>query len=105
MTLLASSRRGFITGLGAFFCAAPAIVRASNIMPVRAVSSDELLDLLHRRMNEAYEVLRQNLTRSLYGGGTFNIPNVAGENLFPLREFGSPVIFNFDRLDSPPRSE
>ena len=110
MTLHIPSRRGFLTGLGAFFCAAPAIVRASSIMPVRAVlpyeyDPDVMLKLLHRQMDEAYKVLRENMERSLYGGGTFNIPNVAGENLFPLREFGSPVIFNFDRLDSPPRSE
>ncbi len=37
MTLQTPSRRGFITGLGAFFCAAPAIVRVQNIMPVHAV--------------------------------------------------------------------
>jgi hypothetical protein len=29
--------RGLITGLGAFFCAAPAIVRATSIMPVHAI--------------------------------------------------------------------
>lgn len=30
------SRRGFVAGLGTFFAAAPAIVRATSIMPVRA---------------------------------------------------------------------
>jgi hypothetical protein len=30
------TRRGLITGLGALFVAAPAIVRASNIMPIRS---------------------------------------------------------------------
>lgn len=32
-----SSRRSFITGLGALFIAAPAIVRVQNIMPVKAL--------------------------------------------------------------------
>lgn len=43
MTLLLPSRRGFLTGLGALF-AAPAIVRFSSLMPVRALideSADE----------------------------------------------------------------
>jgi hypothetical protein len=31
------SRRGFISGLGALFVAAPAIVRAASIMPVKAI--------------------------------------------------------------------
>jgi hypothetical protein len=33
-----TSRRSFITGLGALFIAAPAIVRASSLMPVKAIS-------------------------------------------------------------------
>lgn len=33
------SRRGFFSGLGALFIAAPAIVRASSIMPVKALKS------------------------------------------------------------------
>ncbi len=37
----AGTRRGFITGLGAFFCAAPAIVRATSLMPVRALEDCE----------------------------------------------------------------
>lgn len=35
-----SSRRSFITGLGAIFIAAPAIVRVQNIMPVKAIDFD-----------------------------------------------------------------
>ena len=31
------NRRGLITGLGALFIAAPAIVRASSLMPVKAI--------------------------------------------------------------------
>jgi len=35
-----SSRRGFLTGLGAFILAAPAIVHAGNLMPVKVVGWD-----------------------------------------------------------------
>jgi hypothetical protein len=35
--VILSSRRSFITGLGALFIAAPAIVRATSIMPVKAL--------------------------------------------------------------------
>ena len=38
------TRRGFITGLGSLFIAAPAIVRASSLMPIKALSSDLMLD-------------------------------------------------------------
>jgi hypothetical protein len=37
--LLIPSRRGFLAGLGAFAFAAPAIVRASSLMPVKALST------------------------------------------------------------------
>ena len=40
MTEIIQSRRGFIAGLGALFIAAPAIVRATSIMPVKGYQSD-----------------------------------------------------------------
>jgi hypothetical protein len=40
------TRRGLITGLGAFFCAAPAIVRATSIMPVHAIEWSPVHHLL-----------------------------------------------------------
>lgn len=42
--MIPTSRRAFITGLVSFV-AAPAIVRASNIMPVRSIDDLALLDL------------------------------------------------------------
>jgi hypothetical protein len=33
--LIVPTRRGFLAGLGALFIAAPAIVRASSLMPIR----------------------------------------------------------------------
>ena len=38
------TRRGFITGLGSLFLAAPAIVRASSLMPIKALSLDLMTD-------------------------------------------------------------
>jgi hypothetical protein len=43
VTEIIQSRRGFIAGLGALFIAAPAIVRATSIMPVKAISIEDLL--------------------------------------------------------------
>jgi len=37
MSAIIESRRSFVAGLGALFIAAPAIVRASSIMPVKAL--------------------------------------------------------------------
>jgi hypothetical protein len=37
MSLESPSRRGLLTGIGALFIAAPAIVRAASIMPVHAI--------------------------------------------------------------------
>jgi hypothetical protein len=38
--LISPSRRGFLTGLGAVLIAAPAIVRAGSLMPVKAFVAD-----------------------------------------------------------------
>lgn len=64
MTEIIRSRRGFIAGLGALFIAAPAIVRATSIMPVKAISIE---DLLRDRMDAAYEATRQAISQNLYG--------------------------------------
>ena len=37
MAIEMPTRRGFVRGLGALFVAAPAIVRATSLMPVRAI--------------------------------------------------------------------
>ena len=38
--LIAPTRRGFLTGLGAALITAPAIVRAGSLMPVKALPSE-----------------------------------------------------------------
>jgi hypothetical protein len=63
MTII-QSRRGFISGLGALFVAAPAIVRASSLMPVKSISVE---DFLRYRMEEAYRITRDSISENLYG--------------------------------------
>ncbi len=68
-------RRGFLAGLGALI-AAPAIVSVANIMPVKAMPSHELLmDLFHRRIAAAEEILMRDLSRMIYGDDSVTLPN------------------------------
>lgn len=63
------ARRSFITGLIALV-AAPAIVRAGSLMPVRQMQPESLEDLvamLSRRIDVAERVMANNLLQSLYG--------------------------------------
>lgn len=81
MNLIKPSRRGFITGLASTL-AAPAIVRATSIMPVKAlpldvitdmdfgggfVNADQLTQLIRVRINIAYEKTRAAMAESFYG--------------------------------------
>ncbi len=49
-----ASRRGFLTGLGALLIAAPAIVRSTSIMPVKAMTAADVLNAL---MEQPYSIL------------------------------------------------
>lgn len=67
------ARRSFITGLIALV-AAPAIVRAGSIMPVKSYATNEqLLALLSRRIIVAEELMaihiKEWMNRELYGDG------------------------------------
>ncbi len=53
------NRRGFLTGLVSAL-AAPAIVRASSLMPVRVMPDTDWLDA-------AYAMTRDQMTKNLYG--------------------------------------
>lgn len=61
------ARRSFITGLIALV-AAPAIVRAGSLMPVKTyvTNADDLVALLARRIDEADRVLLNNLMQVYY---------------------------------------
>lgn len=67
------NRRGLITGLGALFVAAPAIVRAASIMPVKVPFSDDA------RLQKFAEIVR------MIGIRTAN-PN-AGGYLVPVSDY------------------
>lgn len=47
----------FITGLGAFFIAAPAIVRVQNIMPVKAFDFDAVFEGVFRSYAGGFELV------------------------------------------------
>lgn len=89
------SRRGLITGLIAL-AAAPAIVRASSLMPVKVMESDPFA-LLHYRMDEVYRITRDNMARSLYGDG------VAATIWYMNEGQSEPIAFNkfFARVEFP----
>lgn len=61
-----TTRRGFITGLISLV-AAPAIVRASSLMPVKVLPPDDLLDLLKRRIADVEAEAFRNIRNNLYG--------------------------------------
>lgn len=68
-----SSRRSFMTSLGAALITAPAIVRVSSIMPVKqmapSISIDEFAALLQVRLDAAQNELARQLAQSLYAHG------------------------------------
>lgn len=72
------ARRKFLTGLAAAF-AAPAIVKASSLMPVKAMpSEEELMALLNARMNDVYKVMAEAMSQMIYGD----------QNITPVRFTG-----------------
>lgn len=68
-----TNRRGFLTGLGTLLIAAPAIVRVTSIMPVKALSDD--LDWIYDD-NEAYTYIRTGLPSTTWRSFNMGIPYV-----------------------------
>ena len=65
--MLTSSRRAFITGLVSLI-AAPAIVRATSLMPVKVMPpAEDMNALLKLRMDEVYRITRESMVTLLYG--------------------------------------
>ena len=56
MSIIQPSRRGFLAGLGALI-AAPAIVRASSLMPVSAIERYDISRQLVAMLSESNELL------------------------------------------------
>ena len=64
---MVSTRRSFLAGLGAALVAAPAIVRASSIMPVKALPPDAALQaLLDQRLADAEAAFHRAVAETLF---------------------------------------
>lgn len=79
-------RRKFLVGLGSLL-AAPAIVHAGNLMPVKAIkpslTEDELYAYLHQEIALGYSITRQAIIANLYSGlaANFSTPTFYGKGL------------------------
>lgn len=93
MTAIIQSRRGFIAGLGALFVAAPAIVRAASIMPVKSLSID---DLLAQRIAFAEAEMARHINSNLYGELTRITRAAFVPRLFQQIYFASPILQALD---------
>ncbi len=76
-------RRSFLTGLGASLFAAPAIVRAASLMPVKAIEVEAVWREIHRgavlALDEYPEEMSQRLTQTiLYGNPDYMPMKFAG---------------------------
>lgn len=73
-----ASRRGFITGLAALI-AAPAVVKAASLMPVRAINShqaemDKLMVQFYQHIEYETEMLQRAIADAVfYGEGAFSL--------------------------------
>lgn len=102
MTLL--TRRSILTGIATSLLAAPAIVRVASLMPIKALppnlfcdAFDQTIDLLRRRMNEAYAVAGQNMATNLYGAIEYAPVTFTGfQSLvdWPLRQLAITIIID-----------
>lgn len=63
------NRRGLF-GVLAGFIAAPLVVKAANIMPIRVMPSFDILALLEARMRDAERVMLESISTNLYSDGT-----------------------------------
>ena len=93
-----SNRRTFLTGLASLI-AAPAIVRVSSLMPVKALrpaTDEEIWALLRERMDEAYAVTRKSMAQSLFGIGWEKLALVedyVGEPKFEFKQIAAELVF------------
>lgn len=102
--MLETSRRSFITGVAAVF-AAPAIVRASSLMPIK-VYREKIRAWLPCDGRMLYRADYPDLFRTigtLYGGdptsGTFHLPDLRG------RIETSPLVMVFEKQICAVRSD
>ena len=96
------SRRSLIGSLISLV-AAPAIVRAGSLMPVKVERNiidptEEMLALLRKRIADAEHVMMENIKTCLFGDGAFGISgqsnNVYYEPLYQLKMQGVEIVFD-----------
>ena len=67
---MTTSRRNFLTGLASFVAAAPAVVKAANIMPIKAILNFEELPFnyqaLYNEVSLGYAITRKAIDENLY---------------------------------------
>lgn len=89
-------RRTFLKNLG-FLLAAPAIVRISSLMPVKAIrpaTPTEIWELLYKRMAEAEVVMRENMMKSLYGyGSATSVFQSGASGLWVHKQIAAELVF------------
>lgn len=98
MSAIIQSRRSFIAGLGALFVAAPAIVRAASIMPVKALAGAEfefsgfyslfILESTPRGHDHWFKKLFLNGIQ-IVPDGTFSVPS--GVHRSSIEEWVTPI--------------
>lgn len=93
-------RRGFIAGLAAAF-AAPAIVRASSLMPVKKMPAVDVLDLLARRVQAAQALMVDHFNNMMYGDGDVMPLRYSGlAQLISAQLVSDPSPFPFQQIQS-----
>ena len=78
--MIIQSRRKFITGLMGLV-AAPAVVTASNLMPVKSFSEElareQLERLINERLKKAQEAIMREMTRNLFSAQIYDADAIA----------------------------
>lgn len=69
------SHRQLITNLIAFTAAAPSIVRATSLMPVKAIPKAVTLTDYKKLLDACYKVTKEQMAANLYGSVFFKIEN------------------------------
>lgn len=85
-----TTRRGLI-GILAGAIAAPLVVKATSIMPVKAMPSNDILALLEKRMMDARRVLADSLSQNLFEDSGFH-------SEFPLLRVVDTDLAHLDRV-------
>ena len=95
-----NTRRSFLIGLSSLI-AAPAIVQPTSIMRIKPavwpyMTKADYADLIHRRMREAYALMRRAMEDCLYDNTFPALPSTAFafDETWELREQAEAITWN-----------